>query len=385
MKSPIARFMLATRNNKAATLLMLRIAYWWPKTVIEMGGRRWIVKSRQQWQEETGLTDKEIRTALTLLKSAAIIDVEVHLFQKKTLSHITLTEKGEALVTGKDPMALWGQTGMALEGHSGIALEGQTGLALEGQTHIQGGYALSLDTEVMISHSAKPHAISGALCALPGEEDPNPPLPPFPETGGVSMLGDHGPKGDKEVTLMPDPATSYSAKDVVTSGAGMKPKPKPKKVDATEALAMKWQEVVSKKAGGYALPLSMVEKSLLKKFVKELPKEHHDGTAVDPLQVLVYLLENWSGLHGEIKSVAGKTVSMVPRMQDLHAHRNVAASFAMNGLKAALAFKSKVEPAPGAYVQSTPDAPLPVIPVDDAKPQTLAELLAILNAPVEED
>lgn len=386
MKSPVARFMLATRNNKAATLLMLRIAYWWPKTVIEMDGRRWIVKSRQQWQEETGLTDKEIRTAITLLKSAAIIDVEVHLFQKKTLTHITLTEKGEAIITGKDPMALGGHSGMALEGQSGIALEGQTGLALEGPTYVQGDYALSLDNEVTLSHSVEPHANSGEVSPLPGEEDPNPPLPPFPAKAGGGKVGATGPKGDKEVTLMPDPGKKYSVQDVIASGAGMKPKPKPKKVDAIAALAIRWQELVSKKAGGYAAPLSGIDKSLLKKFVGDLPAEFLTGGKVDPLQVMEYLLANWSALCAEVKSTAGKVISQVPRMKDMHAHKDVAISFALNGLQAQLAFASKAEILPTLDELPTKAAEsVPVVEEDEAKPQTLAELLAILNAPVEED
>lgn len=92
--SPIAKCVAATGGDLPAAVLLYRITYWHPKMRVQRGDFRWIVKSREEWCDDTGLTFNQYKRALAFLREAGLVDVERHLFKSKITAHIRLTQKG---------------------------------------------------------------------------------------------------------------------------------------------------------------------------------------------------------------------------------------------------------------------------------------------------
>jgi hypothetical protein len=98
----IARCRVATKNTNAAVLLY-RIAFWMPKAKVSHGKLKWVANSASQWCQQTGLSFDQYRRAIALLKTLGLVKTEQHLFGRKNVTHVRLTEKGWA-ITGKPPL-----------------------------------------------------------------------------------------------------------------------------------------------------------------------------------------------------------------------------------------------------------------------------------------
>lgn len=94
MGNPIARAKKVTGSWPAASLL-LRIQYWMEKTKIERFGFKWVVMSREAWQEETGCTLSEYKNALSLLVSLNIITAARHKHYGKVATFIRLNDTSD--------------------------------------------------------------------------------------------------------------------------------------------------------------------------------------------------------------------------------------------------------------------------------------------------
>lgn len=80
----------------AAAVLIAQIDYWLTKAaagrsrfVVDRGSK-WVALSREKLKQETGLTDQQIRTALSKLRSSGVLRSERHLFQNKTIAHFQI-------------------------------------------------------------------------------------------------------------------------------------------------------------------------------------------------------------------------------------------------------------------------------------------------------
>jgi hypothetical protein len=93
----LTRCRVATQNANAAQLLY-RIAFWMPKAKIEHGGLKWSANSAAQWCQQTGLSFDQYRRAIALLKTLKLVETEQHLFGRKNVTHVRLTEQGCAAI-----------------------------------------------------------------------------------------------------------------------------------------------------------------------------------------------------------------------------------------------------------------------------------------------
>lgn len=100
MQNAQVRCQEAVGNNPVATLLLMRVLYWAPKAKVQYRNHTWIAKTRSEWQHEAGLSEWQVRSALTVLKQKKLIVLEQHMFGKehRAMSFIRLTDRGSGLL-----------------------------------------------------------------------------------------------------------------------------------------------------------------------------------------------------------------------------------------------------------------------------------------------
>ena len=100
------------------SMVLNQIRYWLYKAkngknryVVDRSGQPWLAHSRQQLEEETEFSPKQVRRALEALKLHGYIDVEQHLFHGKNICHFRaaeegcLAQKGPTKLDEKGPLA----------------------------------------------------------------------------------------------------------------------------------------------------------------------------------------------------------------------------------------------------------------------------------------
>ena len=80
-------------RDYATAILLYRIAYWHPKMKVVNGGKNWIAKSLEDWEEDSGLTKDVLKRAFSALKSYGYIVREVHKFGGKTVGFTRLSTR----------------------------------------------------------------------------------------------------------------------------------------------------------------------------------------------------------------------------------------------------------------------------------------------------
>lgn len=127
----LARCVAAT-GNLAAAILLYRVCYWHPHAKIVREGKRWIAKDRSVWTSETGLTPKQYRTAVAVLRNKLLVETEQHIFAKKNITFTRLTERGIGVREGA-------QMGSPEQAQMGALGSAQTGLLLDhnGDTELE--------------------------------------------------------------------------------------------------------------------------------------------------------------------------------------------------------------------------------------------------------
>ncbi len=78
-KPPLAEIRRLSPNARA-TLISYQISYWAPKARMTRNGFTWVVKSRQDLADETGLSVHQVKRALREIKKSGVLVVERHLF-----------------------------------------------------------------------------------------------------------------------------------------------------------------------------------------------------------------------------------------------------------------------------------------------------------------
>lgn len=92
-------------GDVVAALLLSQIAYWFQpatsghsKLRVVKGGHRWLAKSAPQWHAEIGLSEKQARRAVEVLRSEELILTKVMRFAGSPTVHIRLTEHGRSVL-----------------------------------------------------------------------------------------------------------------------------------------------------------------------------------------------------------------------------------------------------------------------------------------------
>lgn len=97
----LPELMPALDGDAIAALIFSQIAYWYRRT--EKGksklrvfkkGNYWLAKSAPHWHEETGVSEKQARRAIAVLKKKEFIATSVMRFDGSPTTHIRLTDLG---------------------------------------------------------------------------------------------------------------------------------------------------------------------------------------------------------------------------------------------------------------------------------------------------
>ena len=97
-----------------AGILLAQILYWFRpdkkglvKLRVKRNGRLLLAKSTKEWVEETGLTPKQVRSAMARLVDLGFVETKRHRFAGKVVVHVFLKEQavlhGVALSYIKEP------------------------------------------------------------------------------------------------------------------------------------------------------------------------------------------------------------------------------------------------------------------------------------------
>jgi hypothetical protein len=92
---------LAGKHGKAS-ILLLRLLYWTKRADIVKNGHRWVVKSRQEWLEDTGLTLDQYKYAIKHLVDAGLVETTRGIFRNRMSPFLRLTERVLERMDGAD-------------------------------------------------------------------------------------------------------------------------------------------------------------------------------------------------------------------------------------------------------------------------------------------
>lgn len=91
----------AATGSLSAGVLLSQIMYWWgpakngeTKLRVVKDGQLWLAKSRQEWQDETGLTFKRLKNAKQKLIALGVIEERPFRFSGMVIGHIKLNLDG---------------------------------------------------------------------------------------------------------------------------------------------------------------------------------------------------------------------------------------------------------------------------------------------------
>ncbi len=258
-----------------AAILLERVQYWTPRTRVRRSDGAWIAKSRADLMRETGLTEKQVRTALEKLRNRDLIETSRHDFGGETILHLRLSDRGTILM--RDAGLLKTEQ-VAPEGYSAMAPEGQSAMALQGHSLTQGDIDKGIYTSGFIPEKTSNEVFPGIAI-----------LTKKKITGKQPDMTDTIPrKGLKAPTpLPPAPKAKLSSADVLAKlqerGKGVPPPKKGKKL----SLGAVWQDACAKTYPGEFHPgLTMQAQGQLSQLAKKLP-------GLDVENVIQSIISDW--------------------------------------------------------------------------------------------
>lgn len=105
----VRREYIPLAGDLVTAILLSQIAYWYrpaakggSKLQVSRAGHWWIAKTRQEWMAETGLTLKQYRRSVSILKKKGLIEVRQMLFRNLNVSHLRLLVSLPDLAGGGD-------------------------------------------------------------------------------------------------------------------------------------------------------------------------------------------------------------------------------------------------------------------------------------------
>jgi hypothetical protein len=331
MPNPFARCMRLAGNRTAGAILY-RLQYWMAKTKITRGPHKWVAMTREQWMQETCCTLDEYKRGLARLKSAGLIETEHHLFKGRRIAFMRLSDKAQECISA--PLT---------------AVQNCTTGGCETAP------ANKEPSVLKVSKGKGDKKVSSEQPLAKGSFT----LPMIPEQGdGKVLSADGGGRGKVKSVL--DVASVVKAKTLLH------------KPDSVMALEFVWKKTLSSELGYHNVVLTKKQIGMLKHFRGKCP----EGEAET---ILAHVLVNWIDFVKDVEQKAGvKTTPAAPKIEFLLQHAWVAVNLAVTSPKSR---PTKQEAIPG--MKTTP------ILKSNAKqdaddldaPQSLDELLSILNAP----
>jgi hypothetical protein len=209
-------------GDLAAALLLMRIADWFKSATLKRGGREWVVKTRNEWCEDTGLSVGQYNRAIAWLKKLEIVAVEQHLFGKthQKLAWIRL-----------EPATL-----DSIIGKTGSVTYATAGSTKSGITQIQNNTENNTDSNSF--GITKPPIVPQSEGVVPGEDE-------------------------------------MKTKDVIEKYSSPKKSPTPHSPPSHGRSAMAlggvWQKALAVTAGGFQPSLTMKQLGQLKQIGKQCP------------------------------------------------------------------------------------------------------------------
>ena len=92
----LARCMELVEERAHAALLLMRILFWLPKSSLRHSGHAFIVKLRQDWAAEAGISFDQCKRAIAVLRRLGLAAAEQHKFGGRNISHVRLMGPGRA-------------------------------------------------------------------------------------------------------------------------------------------------------------------------------------------------------------------------------------------------------------------------------------------------
>lgn len=280
---------IAITDTVAAGVVLYRLVFWKPTRTIN--GRPMFAKPHSELEFETGLSAKQIKTALNALRNAGFIVTGQHLFHGRNVMHVAVTATcWEAL----DGVAREAPT-VPLSGPEWDDTVGPSGTASY-TTYKQG----------------EEHGVQQEECelALAGGSDPLGNL----GSGEKQQVEEMKMKKEKEKKPRPATVAEYMAQ----AKSAPKSTIKLHKPETSKALELVWVQAVSEATGKYVPPLTMKEVGLLTHVRAKCPK----GKAA---AVIRYVVANWIAFVKTVETEAGlKTTPSEPRLQFLLLHAGIA-------------------------------------------------------------
>lgn len=146
-RMPSDAVILAACGGHVSQAWLFRRAVHWSRYMrIEHGGRLWIVKTQDEWAEETGMTPRQVRRVLPELRRVGLVEYKAHRWGRNaTATYLRLTAEAEARLkegrpkSGSPGLPEKGQSqGMPEKGQSRTDRKGQVPIPLELSTETQG-------------------------------------------------------------------------------------------------------------------------------------------------------------------------------------------------------------------------------------------------------
>lgn len=192
-----------------AAILLKHISFWSPKSKAMWSGKKWLARTRAELAGFTGLSPKQVRTALEMLKARGLIEVEQHIFQNRSQTFI------------RPLIGSLGKPGPSRGGPNGLSQVGPNG-------------PCSIDTDGSTDGSTENSALS---CASSEDHLSKPP----------------SPKSEKKKTVAEVMAEAH------------KPSPKP------VSLTARWLQLIANAMDKFVPPLTLKQQGQLKQFAKVCP------------------------------------------------------------------------------------------------------------------
>lgn len=261
-------------------LILSQIVYWFrpgkngkPKLSVEREGKWWLAKSHKDWEQECGVSRKQLARALGILEEKGLIVVELHRFNGSPTSHVGLKVDALLSVLLQHDCDLSAQSD-ATKGNNGLCSKGTLHQHLSAQTLGK----TTTETTAEITTSTESQATADAL-----------------ENTGVLEM-----------------ATAVEVLEQFKS--------KPLKAGDKESLTVKWKKEYAGMYTGFAPGLTLKEVGQLSQVGKKVGKEA-------ALKCIEFVVRDWQGFTWTARADKGlATVPEKPVIGFLLSHLNTAMS-----------------------------------------------------------
>jgi hypothetical protein len=278
MKKTMLTTCVEVANKDCTTAILLhQIAYWHPRMTVRKRDKLWIVKTREEWTTETGLSLDQYKKALAKLRGMCLVETAQMKWGSSLVSHLRLTDLGVRRL-GLDKV----------REKEAVVSGGTTWVASFDTTQVGSGdttlYTETTNTETTDTPSAS--------------------------------VGAGGSKTDQGGSKMKQKG-GYSVADVAKT-----PKKTPKLEDKVTAMELSWKEAVADVTGEFVPNLTQKARGQIKQIIKACPP----GTAA---KTMVRAVTHWHQFVEQCKEDTGKT-KWSPSKPDL--------SFLVSNLQTAINF-----------------------------------------------